>query len=401
MTFELYVWGPGYGLPSIDPDSLASILFFQRFLSEELWCIVPCGDPSTIPTGQLPALKDDWRWISGFHNVVKYLSESASISSYDTTELSLQQKADAIAYSAFIQSRGRPLLDLSLYVSSENYNGATRAVLADILDWPGSWSIPHKLRREAKARSDHLGLSGLDVDAATDPERESIITNHLPESMKKVTPSPSQKLGHHEQKSRIRLDAVTRDFLEPIGELLRGHEWLIGDSAGVVDCLALGYLLLMQRPQLPHSWLQSTLQNEFPRINEWIKTKTQSLSEAESLPWNKAQPRRWIGMFNAVINHGIGSIPALRYDTSEISLTSTDAVSRRSHERQVALARLRGRSDMYNGLVTSLVSCSGVVAWLLWAGVLELPRKTTSHGHTRVFGRQPMGEAESILMGLG
>lgn len=49
-------------------------------------------------------------------------------------------------FSSFFESRGQPLLDLSLYVSSENYTTCTRSAYANILSWPGSWVTPPELR---------------------------------------------------------------------------------------------------------------------------------------------------------------------------------------------------------------------------------------------------------------
>jgi sorting and assembly machinery component 37 len=48
--FTLYVWGPNWDLPSIDPGCLTVIVYFQLLVSEE-WGIIECNNPNISPTG--------------------------------------------------------------------------------------------------------------------------------------------------------------------------------------------------------------------------------------------------------------------------------------------------------------------------------------------------------------
>lgn len=56
---ELHVWGPAFGLPSIDPECLAAIAYFRCIPDPELnptdpkssaWWIVPSSNPLLSPT---------------------------------------------------------------------------------------------------------------------------------------------------------------------------------------------------------------------------------------------------------------------------------------------------------------------------------------------------------------
>lgn len=56
---ELHTWGPAFGLPSIDPECLATIAYFRCIpdlnpphaqQSTKLWRIVPSSNPLLSPT---------------------------------------------------------------------------------------------------------------------------------------------------------------------------------------------------------------------------------------------------------------------------------------------------------------------------------------------------------------
>lgn len=51
MSFELYIWGPAFGLPSIDPECLAATAYFKAALPPDQWILVSAYDPSWSPTG--------------------------------------------------------------------------------------------------------------------------------------------------------------------------------------------------------------------------------------------------------------------------------------------------------------------------------------------------------------
>lgn len=46
---DLYIWGPAFGLPSIDPECLAILLYLDNALPSDSWRIIPCNDPSISP----------------------------------------------------------------------------------------------------------------------------------------------------------------------------------------------------------------------------------------------------------------------------------------------------------------------------------------------------------------
>ena len=58
-------------------------------------------------------------------------------------------------------------------------------------------------------------------------------------------------------KERFKLDALIDDALEPLSELLGEKRWFLDeDKRSTLDALALGYLSLAIKPDLPSSWLR-------------------------------------------------------------------------------------------------------------------------------------------------
>lgn len=181
-------------------------------------------------------------------------------------------------FSALLESRGQSLLDLSLYVSSDNYNNTTARAYAALLQWPNQWIIPPRIRSKAKERTEHLGLSSLDLDAAEEERKQgrdanAIAANQIPKSLvTKPRQTVSGLLGQTAQKSRIRLQGLTAGFVEPLQELLGKKRYLLSDDIpSSLDCLALGYLSLALVPELPFPWLRDDIMAQAPRLAAYVK----------------------------------------------------------------------------------------------------------------------------------
>ncbi|KAI9831808.1 MAG: hypothetical protein M1819_004705 [Sarea resinae] len=291
MALELHVWGPAFSLPSIDAECIAAIAYFAQTVPKDEWVIIADSDPTTSPTKQLPALNHNSTWISGYQNIIIYLAH-ISHGAWDLdAHLSPSQRADSSAFSAFLRSSGRPLLDLSLYVSTENY-ARTRTALTALLPSPTQYIIPPSVRAAALARTDHLGLSSLDLDteqpapsttASTTPGSErgpetaaGAGTENIPARLLRRNPQNTltSLLRRPEHASQFRLNALTTPFFSPLQDLLGTKSFLLHSSekGGVssLDCLALGYLSLALYPDLAHPWLSETLKRSFARLTAYV-----------------------------------------------------------------------------------------------------------------------------------
>lgn len=170
-----------------------------------------------------------------------------------------------------MESHGQPLIDLSLYVSSQNYATITRPLYSTLLPFPLPYLTPPSIRAIAKQRTAHLGLSSLDIDSddSSPPPSQSMI----PDSLRRQKNTVSSLLAANpETNAQIRLDALATNFLELLDKLKGKKQFFVSDSQfSSLDCLALGYLSLMLVPDLPQPWLAQTLRKKFPALCAWAE----------------------------------------------------------------------------------------------------------------------------------
>ena len=413
MVLELHVWGAAFGLPSIDPPCLAAIALFRQCFEPEEWVLIPAHDPSASVLGEVPALKHGKTWVAGYASIVKYCNNQLDEHSTIDRSLSPQQQADCAAYLAFIESRGLPLLDLALFVSSENYNSCTKPALGDLLTWPSSWALPGRLRARAKRRSEHLGLNGLDVDTVEDRQsKDPGLTAQIPASFRKSTQTVSSFLGRDLRKNKFRLDAVSSAFLGPLEQMLGQKEWLFGDMPSSADCLAVSLLALMYMPKdLPNPWLKSTINTNYPRLAKWIENQIAALSgDLEdpgltvgeqrsfwvSLPWRQAGARSWQDVANAVVRTTTEAMPALgpRFAVRQLDVSTGDSYEKQQQQKMVSLRRHQYQHILYSQILISSLSLTTLVGVLLWKGVLGLSQRAPTQ-RFRNFG------AAGNMLGLG
>lgn len=392
MPLELYVWGPGFGLPSIDAECIGAIAYLRRCLPDEGWKLVASSDPKACPLGELPALKDGDQWVSRFNNIVEYLRDLSNGDWDLDRSLSRKQKADCVAFASFVESRGKPLLDLSLYVSSDNYNGSTRVALSHVLTWPGSWTTPGQLRDRAKKRSEHLGLSSLDVDATLEEanQNDTGLTAHIPERLRKPKQTVSALLGNRAGKDRFRLDAVTDEFMEPIQELLGEKEHLLSEDITSLDCLSIGYLAIMQRPDLSHGWLEDALRAKYTRLGQWSEGFSKATFQA--LPWLQPTPVTGSERVLAIIEDLFGALPVIGRPNGVTELSQRQSSDYAT--KQKTIVTLRHEQRLFDQVVFSSLGFGLFLGYMFYVGLLVLPRRATKASR-RDFG------AAGAMLGLG
>lgn len=206
------------------------------------------------------------------------------------------QRADALAYGAFLTAHAASLLDLSLYVSAANWSAATRPAYSQLLPFPLTWTVPPLLRADAVARVEHLGFA--DMDADLDPNGGLHLLSGrdaLPETFRRHIPARTKKTVTEEmtpeQAVAIRLYGLTEDCLSVLDDLLKGPE---GDGffekafPTSLDCLAFAYLALMRDAPVPRSFLKDWMLDNAPRLSKYVDDmKLRCLST--DLPWEEPQ----------------------------------------------------------------------------------------------------------------
>ena len=274
---------------------------------------------------------------------------------------SLQLTVSPSSFSSFLTSQAHPLLDLSLYVASENYT-MTRTAYSSILQWPTQYFVPPQRRALAKARTEHLGLSSLDFDTLDEERRSSRkAADLIPQSLRTSRPTVTGLLKEKQSSARFKLDALVDATFKPLQQLLGKKTWMLSNErASSLDCLALGYLSLALIPDVPQSWLSEGLRGRYPDLCRYVEdgvkeifggkttveyalpssTEEQSaMSQGQSetaLPW-RAPEQNLISAGASVLNSTLESVPfykrtiittssiqpAHSTDASPHSLTST------------------------------------------------------------------------------
>ncbi|KAF1841702.1 uncharacterized protein K460DRAFT_379731 [Cucurbitaria berberidis CBS 394.84] len=303
MVLELHVWGPAFGLPSIEPECIATTAYCQRVIPKGQWSLIADYNPSIGATESLPILFDDGiATATGFEDIVAYLRNHPAIATDLDAHLTNRQQNDKTAFITFLQSTATPLLDLSLYVSAENYNTTTSSAYTAILPWYANYTVPPRRRDLARTRTAHMGLNSLDVDTTTEegfaPGRGTASSEY--EAAKKAAGIPTDSrpntlsmgrrkglgglLGGPVYAARFRLDTLANELLEPLSDLLGDHDYLFrGDQPSSLDCLAFGYLALLLYPAVPQAWLKETMQTKYPRIATYIRRLRRNLVDIENV----------------------------------------------------------------------------------------------------------------------
>ncbi|KAK3075992.1 hypothetical protein LTR53_000169 [Teratosphaeriaceae sp. CCFEE 6253] len=338
---ELFILGPAFGLPSIDAECVAAVALLQ-LLNRNDWTLVPTHDDRR----GLPLLVSNDRHICGFTNIVRYLE----------AEL---RSGDAVAISSFLERGAQTLLDISLYVSFENYS-ATRSAFTTILPWHANYILPPRRRAAARTRTEHLGISSIDVDTVHEdlsgrpPGSEGVGKEQAFEVEAQKRASlllPRQDtlrslLRKPERSAVFKLHALADNFFGPLQEMLGDRDIFLGAEMASIDCLAYGYLALMLYPHMPQDWLATTMRRKYTKLVAYVervhkKTSTEavmalardepasgvrpSMSGMDmALPWQ--QPARSTFLDGAImtIEELISHIPILRPSTSITSIR-TDA----------------------------------------------------------------------------
>jgi hypothetical protein len=204
-----------------------------------------------------------------------------------------------LRFIALLQSIATPLIDLSLYVSAENYNTTTSSAYTAMLPWFANYTVPPKRRDLARARTAHMGLGSLDVDTTAEegfaPGRGTASSEYEAAKRAAGLPTESQPkplrmgrgkglLGTPVYAARFRLDALSNELLEPLADLLGQGEYIFGrGQPSSLDCLAFGYLSLLYYPAVPQAWLKETIQTRFPRLASYIRRLRKEVFASEDV----------------------------------------------------------------------------------------------------------------------
>ncbi|SMR51548.1 unnamed protein product [Zymoseptoria tritici ST99CH_3D1] len=411
---QLFILGPAFGLPSIDAECNAAVALLQLHGKNE-YELVPAHEQRE----RLPYLIDGEQRIHGFSNIARHLNDQHD-------PLTSRQRADSVAVTSFLESNAHILLDISLYVGFENYRLTTRPAFTKILPWHANYIIPPQRRAAARSRTEHLGISSIDVDnvhedmsnrppgyeavgkeEGFEKEAQARASLLLPKknTLKSLLQTP-------ERASIFKLQALADNFFGPLADVLGEKEYLLGTEEGTsVDCLLYGLLALMLFPKVPQDWLAQTMRQRYGKLAAFVervhttlglttdteevvkllqnRSEAESLSQREasksSLPWTIEPQMNIAETFKSIGYALIEQIPFIGSPNS-LQLMSTHKASTLSrHMRAVVLS------------ATASIALSGYIA--LHTGLLVWPHGEEIH----IFGRKrfsDLGHLGAALAGV-
>ncbi|KAI7877481.1 hypothetical protein K492DRAFT_239168 [Lichtheimia hyalospora FSU 10163] len=273
---QLYVWSPALDAPSIDPKCIVVEAYLR--LLEVNFTIVYANDPQCSPTGELPLLKDGTTWVAGVDRILAHLEKRGLDGN---RELTLEQKAEYLAYSAMTQEKLLDCMLFTWYADMTNFVKNIRPTYAKILSFPSRYLVPIQLKKNAKARLAKYSVEITDDDKGL-PQNEV-------EEMKEL-----QRSGWHY------MYRLARETYTVLDSQLADKSFMFGERPSTLDCMVFGYLALHLYPNLAHRRLQHILINEYPRLASYCDRVKERFFSTEQSQSEAAQdiPSLWRTLCN-------------------------------------------------------------------------------------------------------
>lgn len=306
----------------------------------------------------------------------------------------------ACSFSSFIESRGQALVDLSLYVTSQNYYGNTSPAYGALLQWPNQWIFPPKLHGAAKARTEYLRLSSLDLQAMEEQrQREhsaAVAAGQIPKNFfRRPRDTVSSLLGRTAQQNHFRLEALTGEFFEPLESMLGQKAYLLAtnedEMPSSLDCVALGYLSLALVPELSFPWLRDAMRTKAPLLSayterlrrrcfgdvpvEVVHAFSPQDAPPSPLPWRAPERISVAAVGSTLLATLADSTPFLREVCQNNRLkkaaNAADADLSSTERKVVSMYADASKRDLYVSIATVVGGAAALVGYMVHVGLLR------------------------------
>lgn len=404
---ELHVWGPAFGLDSIDPECLGAIACFRHFVPREDWTLIASNDAAVSPDYHLPALNHGGTWTSGYANIVSYLTGCGRLSIDD--DLTPLQKADSLAYATFLATRGAGLVATSLYVSPSAWVDVTRPAYSSLLRFPLTWTVPPAIRAAAIDKAAHLGVVHLAAEVDAEASSSSSSSQSLAETTSTGFLRLRERLGpsralQPEHAAAIRLQHLAEDFCSVLDEALGAKRFFLrdGDEPSSFDFLAYGYLQLM-RVRTPHPILKTALEKSYPRLVAFLGELRRSCGRAtqeDDLVWQEpAAPRGVLGVIGRFAEGSLEAVPGVGDSWARWRRGGVGDSSSRGGDDESAKDPSQLIVAVGGAVVSSVAAALGAVALFRALPLLGASTHRFEPARDKT-GLRQFGEIGSILEGL-
>ncbi|KAM9688165.1 metaxin-1 [Trichechus inunguis] len=222
---ELFCWSGGWGLPSVDLDSL-TVLTYARFTGAPLK-VHKISNPWRSPSGTLPALRTSHgEVISTPHKIITHLQKEKYNADYD---LSARQRADTLAFMSLVEEKLLPVVIHTFWVDAKNYVEVTRKWYAEAMPFPLNFFLPGRMQRQYMERLQLL--------------------------------CGEHRLENEEELEK-ELYREARECLTLLSQRLGSQKFFFGDAPASLDAFVFSYLALLLQAKLPSGKLQAHLQGQ-------------------------------------------------------------------------------------------------------------------------------------------
>lgn len=310
---ELYVWQGDFGLPSIAPECIETLLYLK--LAKVPVEVIYMSNVFSIPN--YPTFRHGALSLTDLEELVRYLRWKKYFINYTLTS---KQTNDSYVIDVMIQSQLRPLLYYLLWLDESNFEFVTRKWFKRSLKFPSNFVYISKQRRLAV----DLVAGGLLLC----PED----TNDLPTTMEIVANQCFKSLCIH------------------LGDKQYFNDDLVITS---LDATVYAYLAPILKIPMPSNKIQNMLVQTFPKLVKYVHRVDEQIFpevlyrnryniNCPQLPAELRPARGWTAVvFCVIVMLGIVGY-AQSNNTSNVMFDGTRNASRKL---QSLLTRLR---DKYN-----------------------------------------------------
>lgn len=326
-------------------------------------------------------------------------------------------------FSSFVESRGQSLLDLSLFVTSQNYYANTSPAYGALLQWPNQWILPPKLHTAAKSRTEHLGLSSLDLQAMEDQRQRdhsaAVASGQIPQNLiQQPKETVSKLLGRTAQSNHFRLEALTADFFEPLEAMLSSKSCLLpadeNNSPSSLDCVASAYLSLALIPDLAFPWLRDAMRAKAPLLTAYTERMrsrafgTVDVSHAfapvaESLPWRAPDRLSVATVGSTLLNTLADNTPILKEVRANRRLKQaiqSDENFSPVQKQGLSLYADSKSKDMLVSIAAVVAGSAALVGYMVHVGLISFSRGVEEEEEEEYSPDQVVHMPASEILGL-
>ncbi|KAI6109524.1 hypothetical protein F5141DRAFT_1115148 [Pisolithus sp. B1] len=258
-SYVLHVWPSQWGLQSLDPTCLASVMYLQLSMPGKFQVAESC-DPDMSPNGHLPFLIHGHLAHASFPSIVSFVTSlsrarASGVRNIDAS-LSASQRAQSIAWWSHVEASLGDLVSHMFFGVDANFWGLTRPTLTSLMPIPQRYYVPGRIRESYRRR---LETSGLWRSPATEQEHKSPFAKN-----EKKRDDHTSTFTRAFEREKVMEKA--RTILDLYARLLDGKKFLFEAHPTSLDVYLAAHILLLANPPFPGSVLQILLLEKYTSL---------------------------------------------------------------------------------------------------------------------------------------